>query len=152
MKKFKKLLASVLLSVCGTSIPVLAAHESTFVIIKPDCAKYDIETKIMSMIKAKGYEISKTKRMMLTEEMVKKHYSHHADKPFFSEILEYMLSGEVVAMVVTGENVVKGMRDLAGDVGVEGTIRGEYGKNKCENGFHRSDSLTAAQEEIKRFF
>lgn len=129
-----------------------AVKESTFVIIKPDCTGNDAEAGIINMIKSKGYEISKEKRMMLTEELVREHYAHHADKPFFPEILKYMLSGPVLAMIVTGENAVQGMCDLAGNIGVEGTIRGLYGKDKCENGFHRSDSLDAAEVEIKRFF
>lgn len=150
MKKINKLLALILLLVSVINITALAVNESTFVIIKPNCV--DDEAKIISMIKAKGYEISKMRKMMLTEKMVREHYLHHADKPFFSEILEYMLSGPVFAMVVTGENAVQGMCDLAGDVGIAGTIRGIYGKNKCENGFHRSDSPDSAKVEIRRFF
>ena len=151
-KEFEKILEKEQSFVSNEGVSAPVVKESTFVIIKPDCTGNDAEAGIVSMIKSKGYEIIKSKRMLLTEEIVREHYAHHADKPFFPEILKYMRSGPVLAMVVTGGNVVQGMCDLAGNIGVDGTIRGIYGKDKCENGFHRSDSLAAAEVEIKRFF
>ena len=94
--------------------------------------------------------------MNLDEDVLKEHYAHLADKPFFGEIVEYMTSGPVVGMIVEGDRVVEGMRTLMGPTdGIEalpGTIRGDYAKNKSENLVHGSDSVENAEIEIKRFF
>ncbi len=153
VKKFKKILALVVLFFSSMGITASAVRESTFVIIKPDCSSDQTTVaKIIEMIEANGYEITKAQSMTLTEEQVREHYAHHLDKPFFPSLLKFMLSGSVYAMIVEGENVVQGMIDLAGEIGSPGTIRGIYGKDKGENAIHRSDSVQAAQDEITRFF
>jgi nucleoside-diphosphate kinase len=94
--------------------------------------------------------------MNLTPEILKEHYAHIADRPFFPDVLALMTSGPVIAMVVEGPDVVKGMRNLMGSTKVEdalaGTIRGDYAFSTEENLIHGSDSIENAEIEIKRFF
>ena len=94
--------------------------------------------------------------MMLDEPILREHYAHIADKPFFPEIVTYMTSGPVLAMIVEGDNAVKGMRIIMGATKFEeataGTIRGDYACCTSENLIHGSDSVENAEIEIKRFF
>ena len=94
--------------------------------------------------------------MQLGEDILKEHYAHIADKPFFPELVEYMTSGPVLAMIVEGPDVVQGMRILMGatkwEEAAPGTIRGDYAFCTTENLIHGSDSVENAVIEIKRFF
>ena len=123
---------------------------------KPDAYERGLIGKIITRIENKGFKITGMKMMNLDENVLKEHYAHLADKPFFGEIVEYMTSGPVVGMIVEGDRVVEGMRTLMGPTdGIEalpGTIRGDYAKNKSENLVHGSDSVENAEIEIKRFF
>ena len=130
--------------------------ERTYIMTKPDAYKRGLVGQIITRIENKGYKITNMKMMNLDEEILKEHYAHLADKPFFGEIVEYMTSGPVVGMIVEGDNVVAGMRSIMGPTdGLEataGTIRGDYANNKSENLVHGSDSVENAEIEIKRFF
>ena len=130
--------------------------ERTYIMTKPDAYKRGLVGQIITRIENKGYRITNMKMMNLDEEILKEHYAHLADKPFFGEIVEYMTSGPVVGMIVEGDNVVAGMRSIMGPTdGLEaaaGTIRGDYANNKSENLVHGSDSVENAEIEIKRFF
>ena len=130
--------------------------ERTYIMTKPDAYKRGLVGQIITRIENKGYRITNMKMMNLDEEILKEHYAHLADKPFFGEIVEYMTSGPVVGMIVEGDNVVAGMRSIMGPTdGLEaaaGTIRGDYANNKSENLVHGSDSLENEEIEIKRFF
>ena len=94
--------------------------------------------------------------MRLNEAILNEHYSHIKDKPFFPEIIAYMTSGPVLAMILEGDNAVAGMRILMGATKFEdataGTIRGDYAMTTSENIIHGSDSTENAEIEIKRFF
>ena len=96
------------------------------------------------------------KMFMMTKELLKEHYAHIADRPFYPEVEEYMMSGPVVGMIVEGENVIKGMRNFMGPTkyldAPAGTIRGDYSCNDRENLIHGSDAPETAEAEIKRFF
>ena len=96
------------------------------------------------------------KMMNLNEEILKEHYAHLTDKPFFPEIVDFMTSGPVVGMIVEGDDVVNGMRTLMGPTkwfeALPGTIRGDYASNTTANLIHGSDSVENAEIEIKRFF
>ena len=98
----------------------------------------------------------KAKMFNLNEPILREHYAHIADKPFFPDIVSYMTSGPVFGMVVKGENAVKGMRILMGATKFEeataGTIRGDFAFCTSENIIHGSDSVENAEIEIKRFF
>lgn len=132
------------------------AIEKTYIMLKPDCIKRKLMGRVIARIEDKGYDIVDAKMMNLDEAILKEHYSHLADKPFFSEIVEFMTSGPVLGMIVQGENAVKGMRNLMGptqfEEAIAGSIRGDYAFNTGENIIHGSDSPENAEIEIKRFF
>ena len=112
--------------------------------------------EVISRIERKGYKIVDAKMMNLDEAILKEHYAHLADKPFFPEIVAFMTSGPVLGMIVEGENAVQGMRIIMGVTKFEeataGTIRGDFAHSTSENLIHGSDSLENAEIEIKRFF
>lgn len=130
--------------------------ERTYIMLKPDALKRGVAGEIISRIERKGYKIVEAKTMQLGEAVLKEHYAHIADKPFFPELVEYMTSGPVLAMIVEGPDVVLGMRILMGATKFEeaapGTIRGDYAFCTTENLIHGSDSVENAEIEIKRFF
>lgn len=130
--------------------------EKTYIMLKPDCLKRGLMGEVISRIEKKGYKITNAKMMNLNEKILKEHYAHIADKPFFPDIVSYMTSGPVLAMIVEGENAIKGMRILMGATKFEeamaGTIRGDYAFCTSENIIHGSDSIENAEIEIKRFF
>lgn len=132
------------------------AIERTYIMLKPDCIKRKLMGRVIARIEDKGYSIVDAKMMTLGEDILKEHYSHLVDKPFFPEIVEFMTSGPVLAMIVEGENAVKGMRNLMGPTQFEdaiaGSIRGDYAFSTGENIIHGSDSLENAEIEVKRFF
>ena len=130
--------------------------EQTYIMLKPDAVKRGFMGKIITRIEEKGYKIIDAKMMKLSEPILREHYAHLVDKPFFPSVLHYMMSGPVLAMVVEGENVVVGMRKIMGATKFEdaqaGTIRGDFAFNTQENLIHGSDSIENAKIEIKRFF
>lgn len=132
------------------------AIEKTYIMLKPDCIKRGLMGEVISRIERKGYKIIDAKMMNLNEQILREHYAHIADKPFFPDIVTYMTSGPVFGMIVEGENAVKGMRIIMGATKFEdatsGTIRGDYAFSTAENIIHGSDSLETAEAEIRRFF
>ena len=130
--------------------------ERTYVMLKPDALRRSLVGTIIDRIERKGYQIDDIKKMMLSEAQLKEHYAHIAHLPFFPEIVEFMTSGPVIAMVVSGDNAVAGVRKIMGATKFEdalaGTIRGDYASNTQENLIHGSDSVESAQIEIARFF
>lgn len=130
--------------------------EQTYIMLKPDALRRGLVGEILSRIERKGYRIAKMKTMLLDEPILREHYAHIADKPFFPDTVAYMTSGPVLAMVVEGEQAVKGMRILMGATKFEdataGTIRGDFAHSTTENLIHGSDSPENAAIEIARFF
>ncbi len=130
--------------------------EKTYIMLKPDCIKRGLMGEVISRIEKKGYKIVDAKMMRLDETVLREHYAHIVDKPFFPEIVEYMTSGPVLAMIVEGESAVRGMRILMGATKFEeaaaGTIRGDFAFCTTENLIHGSDSAENAEIEINRFF
>lgn len=130
--------------------------ERSFIMLKPDAVKRHLMGEIISRIEKKGFKITAMKMFTFTEDLVKAHYSHLVDKPFFPEISEFMTSGPVVGMIVESNDVITGMRRLMGSTSWLnadiGTIRGDYSCKEGENLIHGSDSVENAEEEIKRFF
>lgn len=130
--------------------------ERTYAMLKPDAVERKLAGLIIQRIEAKGYRIAEIKIMMLTKEVLREHYAHVAQKPFYPEMESYMMSGPVWAMIVEGENVVKGMRTLIGATKFEdalaGTIRGDFAGSTTKNIIHGADSPENAEIEIKRFF
>ena len=144
----------MLLSHCLKKVNKMA--ERTYIMLKPDCVKRGLVGEVITRIERRGYKITDMKMMTLGNEILKEHYAHIADKPFFPSLVEFMTSGPVVAMIVEGENVVEGMRLLMGPTrfgeAQPGTIRGDFATSTSENIIHGSDSLESAEIEIKRFF
>ena len=111
--------------------------ERTYIMLKPDAIERGLMGAVISRIENKGYKIVNAKMMNLNEEILKEHYAHIADRPFFPAIVEYMTRGPVFAMIVEGENAVKGMRIIMGATKFEeataGTIRGDFANSTSEN-------------------
>lgn len=132
------------------------AIEKTYIMLKPDCVKRGLMGEVISRIERKNYKIVDAKMMTLSKEILREHYAHIADKPFYPEVEEYMISGPVLAMIVEGDNAVKGMRIIMGATKFEeaaaGTIRGDFASCTSQNLIHGSDSVENAAIEIKRFF
>lgn len=132
------------------------AMERTYIMLKPDCIRRGLMGEVIARIERKGFTISDAKMMHLNEAVLREHYAHLIDKPFFPELVAYMTSGPVLGMIVEGDNVVKGMRILMGATKYEeaaaGTIRGDLATSTTENIIHGSDSPENAEIEIARFF
>ena len=130
--------------------------EQTYIMLKPDAVQRGLMGQIIARIERKGYRLVDAKMMRLSEAILREHYAHIADKPFFPEILEYMTSGPVCGMIVEGENAVLGMRIMMGATKFEdaaaGTIRGDFASSTGANVIHGSDSVENAKIEINRFF
>jgi len=130
--------------------------ERTFVMLKPDAVQRGLCGEIISRIEKKGFKITAMKMFRFTPELCKTHYAHHADKPFFPRLMEFICSAPVVAMVVEGKDAVNQIRNLCGatDCGkaAPGTIRGDLGVSVQNNLIHASDSKETAAKEIARFF
>lgn len=130
--------------------------ERTYVMLKPDAVKRGLSGEIIARIEAKGYRYTKVKMMQLEPGVLREHYAHVADKPFYPDMEDYMTSGPVLALVFEGENVVQGVRILTGatkfEDGVPGSIRGDFAMSTTENLIHSSDSKENAEIEIRRFF
>ncbi len=130
--------------------------ERTYIMLKPDALQRGIAGQIIARIERKGYRITHMKTMQLDEAILREHYAHIVDKPFFPPTVDYMTSGPVLAMVVEGENVIGGMRMLMGPTKNEdampGTIRGDFASSTTFNVIHGSDSPENAEIEIRRFF
>ncbi len=130
--------------------------EKTYIMLKPDAFKRKKVGTIIERIENKGYKIIAMKMFTLTEEILKIHYHHLLKEPFFPKIVKFMVSGPVIGMIVEGNDVIHGMRNLMGPTNFKeaapGTIRGDFANNITENLIHGSDSKESAQEEIERFF
>ena len=130
--------------------------DRTFSIIKPDATKRNLTGAINKIIEDNDIRIIAQKRIKLSKEQAEGFYDVHKDKPFFSDLIEYMTSGPVVIQVLTSDNAVKKYRDVMGSTNPEnaneGTIRKKYGLNIQENSVHGSDSEENAKKEIEYFF
>ena len=128
--------------------------EKTYIMLKPDAIERKLMGEIIARIEKKGYIISNMKMFEIDKDVLKEHYAHIADRPFYPEIEAYMTRGKVLGMIVEGENAVAGMRALMGPTkeAPAGTIRGDYALNGSENIIHGSDSIENGLIEIKRFF
>lgn len=130
--------------------------ERTFLMIKPDGVSRNLIGEIVGRLENKGLKLVGAKLMNVTEDLAKTHYSDLSDKPFFGELVEFITSGPVFAMVLEGEDVVKVGRTLLGQTNpnesAPGTIRGDYGLTVGKNIIHGSDSVENAEKEIALWF
>ena len=130
--------------------------ERTLSIIKPDATKRNLTGLINTKFEKAGLRIIAQKRLQLTRSMAEKFYEIHKDRPFFNDLVDFMISGPVVVQVLEGDNAVKLNRDVMGatnpEDAEEGTIRKEFAESIEANSVHGSDSLENAQNEISFFF
>ncbi|MDQ0510173.1 nucleoside-diphosphate kinase [Ancylobacter amanitiformis] len=132
------------------------ALERTFSILKPDATQRNLTGAINSYIEKAGLRIVAQKRILLTRGQAEAFYAVHKERPFFGELVEFMISGPIVVQVLEGENAVAKHREVMGATNpanaAEGTIRKDFALSVGENSAHGSDSLENAQIEIAQFF
>lgn len=132
------------------------AQETSLLLLKPDCVAQGLNGEVLRRLEAEGFRVRGIKMIQLTDELLKEHYSHIADKPFFPDVASFMKSNPVIAVALAGENVIAHVRGLLGPtdskIAPKGTIRGDFGSDKMTNVVHASDSPEAAAVELKRFF
>jgi nucleoside-diphosphate kinase len=130
--------------------------QRTFSIIKPDATQRNITGSINAVFERNGLKIVAQKRIRLSRREAREFYAVHKDRPFYEELVEYMVSGPVVVQVLEGDNAVAKNRELMGatDPGkaAVGTIRKEFGESIERNSVHGSDSPENAEQEIRFFF
>lgn len=124
--------------------------------VKPDGVQRNLIGDIVSRFEQKGFKLAGAKLMQITEELAEQHYGEHKERPFFGELVEFITSGPVFAMVWEGENVISTARLLVGATNptesAPGTIRGDYAVTVGKNIIHGSDSPESAVREIGLFF
>lgn len=130
--------------------------ETTLILLKPDCVSKGNCGEVIKRFEAAGFVIRGAKMLQLSSELLKEHYAHIADKPFFPEVEEFMASTPVIALAIAGDDVIAKVRTLLGPTDSaaadKGTIRGDMGVDKMVNVVHASDSPENAAIELKRFF
>jgi len=130
--------------------------EKTFVMVKPDGVQRNLIGEVVHRFEKKGFKLVGAKFMVISDELAEKHYGEHKGKPFFSNLVDFITSGPVFAMVWEGNEVIKTARKIIGSTNPleaeNGTIRGDFGMVVHKNIIHGSDSLDSAQREINLFF
>jgi nucleoside-diphosphate kinase len=130
--------------------------EETLVIVKPDAVQRGLIGEILGRIERKGLRIDELHLMRIDRDLAGRQYEEHRDKPFFGELVEFITSGDVVVVRVSGEQAVSVVRALMGPTdpaaASPGTIRGDYGTVITENLVHGSDSAESAKRELDLFF
>jgi len=132
------------------------AAETTLILLKPDCVTKKVCGNVIQRFENEGFTLRGVKMMRLTDDLLKEHYAHVADRPFFPDIVAFMQASPVLAIALAGDDVVNRVRDLLGPTdstkAAKGTIRGDLGENMMVNVAHASDSIENAAIEIERFF
>ncbi|WP_173916297.1 nucleoside-diphosphate kinase [Halobacillus sp. Marseille-Q1614] len=130
--------------------------EKTFLMIKPDGVQRSLIGDITAKFEKKGFKLAGAKLMQIDRSLAEEHYGEHKGKPFFEELVDFITSGPVFAMVWEGENVISTARLMMGATNPKesapGTVRGDYGVNVGKNVIHGSDSPESAKREISLFF
>jgi len=130
--------------------------EKTLILLKPDALQRNLLGQIIIRFENKGLKIVGLKMMKLSDALLSEHYAHHKDKPFFKDLVDYMGSAPVVAIILEGIEAINTMRILCGPTSGRkadvGSIRGDFSMSSEHNIIHASDSVDAAIDEIKRFF
>ena len=134
--------------------------ERTLVLVKPDGVRRGLVGEVISRIETKGYAVVALRLLKADRVLLERHYAEHLGKPFFEPLVEFMMSGPIVALVAEGNRVIEGFRSLAGVTdptgAAPGTIRGDLARDQgtkvLQNLVHGSDSVESAQREIEIFF
>jgi nucleoside-diphosphate kinase len=132
------------------------AIEQTFSIIKPDAVASNVIGEIVSRFEKNGLQVVASKMLHLSKEQAEGFYAVHKERPFYNDLVSFMISGPVVVQVLEGENAISKNRELMGATNPAdadpGTIRADFAKTVDENAVHGSDAPETAAEEIKFFF
>lgn len=134
--------------------------EKTLILVKPDGVRRGLVGEVISRIETKGYAIDALRMLQADEALLAQHYAEHIGKPFYEPLVEFMMSGPIVAIIASGNRVIEGFRSLAGvtdpTVAAPGTIRGDLARDQgtkvMQNLVHGSDSPESAAREIQIFF
>ena len=130
--------------------------ETTLILLKPDCVTKGLAGEVIGRFERAGFLIRGCKMMQLDAPVLREHYAHIADKPFFPEVEGFMSSSPVIALALAGDTVIDRIRALAGPTDSrkadKGTIRGDLGVDMMVNIVHASDSPENAAAELRRFF
>lgn len=130
--------------------------ERTLILLKPDAVDKGFTGKVIARFEAAGFRIRGCKMIRLNPAVLKDHYAHIADKPFYPEVEKFMSSIPVIALVLEGKDIVAKMRDMLGVTdsrkAAAGTLRAEFGVDQMVNVAHASDSPETAEKEVHRFF
>lgn len=130
--------------------------ETTLVLIKPDGVAKAVCGEIISRFERRGLKVRGMKLMKLSKDQAEKHYEEHKARPFFGELVDFITSGPLVALAISGENAVKVVRTMMGTTNpadaAPGTIRGDFALSISHNIVHGSDSTVSAQRELAIFF
>ena len=130
--------------------------ERTLILVKPDAFARGLTGEIVARFENKGLKIVAMRHMQVTEDLAKQHYAEHDGKPFFGELVEFITSGPIVAMVLEGESAIKAARQVIGATNpleaAPGSIRGDFAIAVGQNMVHGSDSPESGEREAKLFF
>lgn len=134
--------------------------EKTLILVKPDGVRRGLVGEVIFRVESKGYCIEALRMLQADRAVLERHYAEHIGKPFYEPLVEFMMSGPIVAIVASGNRVIEGFRSLAGvtdpTVAAPGTIRGDLacdqGTKVVQNIVHGSDSPESAAREIEIFF
>ena len=130
--------------------------ETTLVLLKPSCVQRQLIGEVLTRFERRGLRISGMKMMQLSDEILREHDAHLADKPFFPSLAASMQASPVVALALSGVDAVKVVRAMAGVTNgreaAPGTIRGDFSMSNQQNIVHASDSVENAAIELRRFF
>ncbi|MCH4158130.1 MAG: nucleoside-diphosphate kinase [Acidaminococcaceae bacterium] len=131
-------------------------QQKTLVLVKPDGVRKHLIGEVISRFERRGLTVAALKLVKMSDAQAKFHYAEHEGKPFFGELVSFITSGPVAAMVISGDNAIKAVRGLMGATNpldsVPGSIRGDFALDIGENIVHGSDSEESAAREIKNFF
>jgi nucleoside-diphosphate kinase len=130
--------------------------DKTLILVKPDAFARGLTGEIIGRFERKGLRIAALRHMQVTEDLAKQHYAEHAERPFFGELVEFITSGPIVAMVLEGHEAVKAARQIIGATNpleaATGSIRGDFALEVGQNLVHGSDSNESAEREAALFF
>lgn len=130
--------------------------ETTLILLKPDCLKKGHCGEVIARFEKVGFKIRGCKMIALAKPVLREHYAHVADKPFYPEIEAFMQSSPVIALALAAEGAVETVRQMLGPTdsrkAAPGTIRGDFGTDMMVNVVHASDSVENARVELARFF
>jgi nucleoside-diphosphate kinase len=130
--------------------------ERTLILVKPDAFARNLSGEIISRFERKGLRLAALKQMTMNRDLAERHYAEHAGKPFFDELVEFITSGPLVAMVLQGESAIEAARQVIGATNPlqasPGSIRGDFATAVGQNMVHGSDAPESAAREVGLFF